>query len=212
MRQRFRAKEVDQARRTGDDILHVRVLAIQDAQGIGVQTTASILVKLVGMLLKIGNQFGAMHRPLGRLSEGVELQSDIVKAKVIPKAGAHDDQFGIDIGTGKAEGLDADLIELTVASFLRPLMTEHLPHVIQALRMLCRQLVLDDRAHATRCSFGTQGQCLAVETVGKGVHFLLDDVSDFADGALEKRRRFNNGQTDRAIAVGFEPGPHGFFK
>ena len=41
--------------------------------------------------------------------------------------------------------------------------------------------------------------------VDEGIHFLLDDVGDFANGALEQRCRFDDRQADRPVAVALKP-------
>jgi hypothetical protein len=90
------------------------------------------------------------------LPKRIQLQLDILQPEVIPKPGAHQDEFGINIGTGETERLDTNLVELAITTFLRPLVAEHLPHVVEALRMLRSQLVLNQGAHATGRAFRTQ--------------------------------------------------------
>ncbi len=146
---------------------------------------------------------------LFRLAQAVDLQFDAIQAEVVPQAGPHQDHFGIDVRPGKADGLDADLVELAVAALLRPLVAEHLADVVEAARDLVSQAVLDDGAHATGRAFRAQGQLLAVQAVVEGIHFLLDDVGHFADGPLEQRCRLDDGHADRPVAVGFQPGTDG---
>ena len=207
--QRFGTEIVDQLRRRGAQILQRRILGIENAQRVGIEATLAVLVEQLGVFLEIGDQRGAMLGALFRLAETVELQFDAVQPEVGPQTGAHQDHFGIDIGTGIAERLDADLVELAVTPLLRPLVAVHLADVIEALRLAGDQVVLDDGTHAAGRPFRAQGQRLAVEAVDEGIHFLLDDVGDFADGALEQRRRLDDRQADRAVAVGLQPRPDG---
>ena len=72
--------------------------------------------------------------------------------------------------------------------------------------------MLDRRAHAGGGAFRPQRQVLAIERVLEGVHLLLDDVGDFADGALEQGRRLDDGHADRAIAIALEPIAHDVFE
>ena len=94
-------------------------------------------------------------------------------------------------------------MKLTVTSFLRTLVAEHLTNVVEALGLAGGQIVLNNGAYTTSRTFRTQGQRFAVEAVDEGIHFLFDDVGDFTDGALEKWRRLDDGHANRAIAVGF---------
>ncbi len=84
-------------------------------------------------------------------------------------------------------------------------MAEHLADVIKALRLTGRQIVFNDGPHATGRAFRAQGQRFAVQAVDERIHFLLNDIGDFADGALKERRRLDNRQTDRSIAVALQP-------
>jgi hypothetical protein len=52
----------------------------------------------------------------------------------------------------------------------------------------------------------------SVEAVDEGVHLLLDDVGHFADGALEERRRLDDGQADRPVAVALQPRTDGLLE
>ena len=134
---RFCTKVVEQFRRTNDHLLHRRVLAIENTQRIRVETTFCFFIEQIDVFFEISNQLCTMTSAFVQLPKRIQLQLDAVQSKVIPKTGAHQNLLGVNIGAGIAEGLDADLIELAITPFLWPLMAEHLPHVIQALRMLC---------------------------------------------------------------------------
>ena len=95
----------------------------------------------------------------------------------------------VDVGTGEAERFDAELMELAVASLLRPLVAEHRAAVPQPLRAVVEQVVLDRRAHARRRAFGAQRQAFAVQRVDEGVHLLLDDVGRLADARTKSSVR-----------------------
>ena len=203
---------VEQFRRTNDHLLHRRVLAIENTQRIRVETTFCFFIEQIDVFFEISNQLCTMTSAFVQLPKRIQLQLDAVQSKVIPKTGAHQNLLGVNIGAGIAEGLDADLIELAITPFLRPLMAEHLPHVVQTLWMLRCQLVLNDRTHATGRALRTQSQRLAIQAVDEGIHLFFDDVSHFADGALKKRSRLDNRQTNRPVAIALQPRAHGFFK
>ena len=164
------------------------------------------------MLLEIGNQRSAVFRPLGRLTEAVQLQFDAFQAQVIPQTGAHQDQFRVDIRSAHAEGFHPDLMELPVAPLLRPLVAEHLAHVIQPLRLPGRQVVLDHRPHATGRAFRAQSQGFAIQAIDEGVHFLLDNIGHFPDRPLEQWRRLDDGHADGPVAVALQPAADGVFE
>ena len=112
---------------------------------------------------------------------------EIADAQTLPQVGGHQDDFGIDVRPGEAKCFDADLVELAVATFLRTLVPEHRPRIPELLGGVVKQVVLDHRAQGTGRTFRTQRQAVAVQAVGKGVHFLLDDVGHFTDRADEQR-------------------------
>jgi hypothetical protein len=140
------------------------------------------------------------------------LQRYAVEAEVAPQTRAHQDLFGINVGAGKAERFDADLMKLTITPFLRSLVPEHLAHIVEPLRLLRHEIVLDGGAYAAGGTFGTQCQCFAVERIDKGIHFLLDNVGHFADSALEQRCRLDDRQADRAVTIALEPRTDGFLE
>ena len=95
--------------------------------------------------------------------------------------------LGVDVRTGKAERLDVDLVELAIAALLRPLVPEHRARGPQLQPRAAQQAVGDRGAHDAGGGLRTQRQAVAAG-VGEGVHLLLDDVGELADGALEQRR------------------------
>jgi hypothetical protein len=103
MRQRLGAQLIDQLRRAEDHFLQGRVLAVEDAQRVAVQTPPAVVVEQFAVLLEIADQLGTMARTLARLAQRVELQGYAVEPEVIPQAGTHQDLFGIDVRAGKAE-------------------------------------------------------------------------------------------------------------
>ena len=147
MRQRGLAQMVQQPRRRLDQRLHQRVFAVEHAQRIGMHAAPGVFIQRLLVRLQILHQFGAVSQALFRAADGIELQLDIVKPEVVPQPRAHQQQLGIHIRAGIAQGFRADLMELAVASLLRPLMPVHGPHVIQPLRIAIEQIVLDCRAH-----------------------------------------------------------------
>src|SRR5690606_33390254 len=142
----------------------------------------------------------------------IELERDARQAEIVPQSLAEQDDLAIRIGTAEAERLRAYLVELAVASLLRPLVAEHRPHVPEPLGAVVEQVVLDRRPDHARRAFGAQRQGLAVERIDEGVHLLLDDVGHFADATHEKARRLDDGRADLLVAVGRHGAGHGLLE
>ena len=91
-------------------------------------------------------------------------------------------------------------------------MAKHGPHVPQALGAVIQQVVLYRRAHAGSRALGAQGELLAIERVGEGIHFLFDNVRHFANRPMKQSRRLDHGHAYRPIAVGTQPVTDRLFK
>ena len=105
-------------------------------------------------------------------------------AQLAPPAGGQHNQLGIDIRPLQAKRFGANLVELTVAAFLRTFVAEHRPNVPQALFLIVQETMFDTGAYAASRAFRTQSQAIAV-TVLKGVHLFFNHVGHFADSAFE---------------------------
>ena len=132
------------------------------------------------------------------------------------QARAEHDQLRVDVGTRKAERLRIELIELTEAPRLRPLVAEHRSGAPDALALVVQQAVADHRAHDAGGRLGAQRQRVAARIL-EGEHLLLHDVGELADRALEQRRVLDDRHADFLIAVrgkqlardAFQPMPAG---
>ena len=204
MRQRGLTQEVDQLGRSLDHRLHRRVLGVKDAQRVGVQATLAVFIEQIGVGLEVSDQGLAMGLALFRLTQAVELQGHVfahLQAEVTPQGGRHEDEFGVDVGTCKAQHLRAHLVELAIAALLRALVAEHRADVVQALAAFVQETVLVDGTHGTGRALGAQRELVAVEAVFEGVHLLLDDVGDLAQAAHEQGRGLDDGRAHVLEAV-----------
>ena len=68
MRKRFGPKKIDELRRVLRDFLHRRILGIQHAQRIGIETALRFFVEGIDVLLEIRDQFLPMRRALATAS------------------------------------------------------------------------------------------------------------------------------------------------
>jgi hypothetical protein len=84
-----------------------------------VQAALRVGVQHVPVLLEVLHQRRAMGAPLLGLAQAVELELHPGQAQIAPQRARHQDHLGIDIRPGKAQGLDAHLVELPVAAALR---------------------------------------------------------------------------------------------
>ncbi len=120
---------IDQPGCGGDQVLHRRILAVQDAQRVAVQTPLCLGIQRVSMPFEIGYQFYAMALPRVGITQRIQLQRNIGQSQLAPQPGAHHDLLDVDIGTGETQRFDAELMELAVAALLRALMAEHRPRI-----------------------------------------------------------------------------------
>jgi hypothetical protein len=107
----------------------------------------------------------------------------------------------------EAEHLDADLMKLAVASFLRALVPEHRPPVPEALDLIAEQAVFDAGAHAAGGTLRAQGQTVTVAIL-EAVHLLFHDVRHLTDGTSEQLGLLDNRHTHFAKPVGLEHATH----
>ena len=92
-------------------------------------------------------------------------------------------------------------MELPVAPLLRTLMAKYGAHGPNAQGAVVQRVVLNHRTQEARSELGAQGQLVAIETVGEGVHLLLDDVGDFTDSPHEQSGGLHDGRAHVSIAV-----------
>ncbi|GBH08435.1 NADPH-dependent 2,4-dienoyl-CoA reductase [Pseudomonas syringae pv. actinidiae] len=193
---------IRQLGRINQHSLGFRVLGVQYAQRIGFQATLAVFIQLIKMGRKKLDQCIAVTRTRLAGAQAVQLKLDrIANAQHAPQAPGHDDQFGIDVRTVKIENLDTNLVKLAIAAFLWTLVAKHRPDVPQFLNLTATgNTVFKNRTHTGGSAFRAQGQRVAV-TVGEGVHLFFDDISHFADRALEQVGKFDDRHTNLPVTV-----------
>src|SRR5450830_1872452 len=117
------------------------------------------------MLLEINNQISAMLVALLCITNRIELKTDILQSKVIPKTLAHHDQFGINIGTSKTQRFRTNLMKLAIAPTLRTLMPEHRTCVPKPLGAIVGQIMFESSTHHTSSTFRTQCQIISIHRI-----------------------------------------------
>src|SRR6185295_3575696 len=164
------------------------------------------------MSLQISNQLCAMQASRSRVAQRIDLKLEPFQSQSPPEIRSHGHVLHIDVRPGKTKRLDTHLMKLTIAALLRTLVAKHWPHVEQPLSAVIKQVVLDHSAYAGSSALGAQRKTLTIELIHKGVHFLLDDVSDFADGAHEKLGFFQDRHANIAITILRKPRTHRVFE
>src|SRR5579863_162911 len=122
---RLRIQMIGEERRARNDRAHFGILAVQDAQRIAVEAPPAVAVQRALVRLEVADQLLAVDAPRLRRAEGVDLQPYPLDAEPPPEPRREGDQLRIDVGTGKADRFEVELIELPVTALLRPLVAEH---------------------------------------------------------------------------------------
>src|SRR5579859_1057545 len=200
MRLRFRIQRVEQQRRPGDDPLHVRVLAVEDAQRIAVQAPPAILIQGGFMRAEISCELVAIGGARGGGAERIDEKLQAREAQPPQQPRRQQNHFRIDVRTREAECLRVDLMELTISSRLRPLAPEHRAHAPYAQPILPQQTVGYHGPHDSGGGFRTQGNVIFA-LVDEAEHFLFDDVRKIADRALEQLRLLDDRDAEFLVAV-----------
>ena len=141
----------------------------------------------------------AIRRAARVVADRVDLQARIGDAVARDEGACDLHHLDVGFGPGEAEALDAELIGLPVAPRLRTLVTKERTDVIQPLRSLREQLVLQERAHDRRRPLGAQRHA-AIALIGERVHLFFHDVRRLADAAHEELRRLEHRRADLAVA------------
>ena len=145
---------VEQARGAIDERAHLFALAVQDAQRIGLQSPTAVFVKRRAVRGEVIDQ--ALTIGLARIqrAQRIELERETPDAQLPPQARAHENNLGIHVRALQPERLDADLVKLPIAPFLRTLVAEHGTRIPKALNLIVKQTVLDARAHGSGSALG----------------------------------------------------------
>ena len=152
----------------------------------GVQKVAQALVK---------------DRAAFRAAQGIEFQGQVFQAQLGQKRPEHEHDLGVGLWRVRAQNLHIELVELAQTALLRALVAEHGAAGEEFGRPVGRVLAgLDEGAQHAGRGLGAHGQGAAL-AVGEGVHFLLDHVGFFADGAGEELGLFQDGHAHFLASV-----------
>ena len=201
-----------QARCALAQLMTVRIFAVQKTQRIAVEAALAILAQLVEVRLEESLQLFSVLRTTFGAAYGIDFQLQILQAQTLQYLHSQQNDFRIDIRTGYAQSFYTELVELTQTACLRTVITEHRSDVIE-LRgsVILAQLMLNVSADSTGGVFRTQGNA-AVAAVGKGIHFLFNNVGGITDTALEQLCMLKHRSSDFFVAILCANFAHGFFQ
>src|SRR5690606_13104009 len=203
MAARFLVQVLGQPWRALDERLHLRILAVEDAQRIAFEAPAAVGIELRFVLAEVLHQPRTIGLARLRRPERIDFETHAGDAERAPQPRGERDQLRIDVRTCVTDGLHVDLPELAIAALLRALVPEHRPDAPELVALPAQHAVRDHRAHDARGSFGPQREALSA-LVGKGVHLVLDHIRELADRTLEKLRVLDDGHADFLVTVGRE--------
>ena len=200
-------ERVFQARRVRQQLTLGWRLGVENAQRIGLQAAPAVLAQPIAEGLEETAQGLAIGRAGLLVADRVQQHHQLGVAQLTEEPDQHRQQLGVPPGPRVADQLGADLVELAVASLLRPLVAKVGADIEQALRQRpVVQSLLDEGAHHRRGGLGAQGQAAALLVV-EGVHLLADDVGGLSHPAHEELRVLEQRRPDLAVAVVREDPP-----
>ena len=121
----FLVQMIQHLRSRTNELLHIRILRVQNTQRVLVEAANTILIQLVFHAGKVAHQLLAVGAARRVRAERVDLQLQAPKPQSGPQAGTHDNQLGIHVRAGEAQGLNIKLMKLAVPPFLRFFITKH---------------------------------------------------------------------------------------
>src|SRR4051794_2442240 len=96
--------------------------------------------QLASALLKVDHELFSVCGAAGRIAQTVELEGNLGgDAQSLQQPRTDRDNLDVCQGLGRADQLDADLVELAEPTLLRPLVTEHGPIIEQLEREMLDQ-------------------------------------------------------------------------
>src|SRR6185437_11816822 len=157
---RLRDEMIGEERGAGNDRLHLGILAVEDAQRIALEPPAAVGIERTLARAEVLDQPLPVGAPRLRRTEGIDLEPYPPDPEPAPQARRERDQLRVHVGSGNADRLDVDLVELAVPALLRPLVTKHRSHAPELVPLAAQHSVGDERAHDAGGRLRTQGQAL----------------------------------------------------
>jgi hypothetical protein len=183
-----RAEKIQYHRGVGQLGLAFFVLAVKNPQRVGLYPSLAIFAKPVLPAPEEILDLLLIGKPTGRVSQGIDLEADVLEFQGCKKAHQHDQNFRVSLCFLNPQDLSIDLMELAVPPLLRAFVPEHGPdEIIFAHGLLNVKTMLEVGTHDGGGGFGPQSQRIPV-AVGKSIHFFSHDVRGLTDGPGKKLR------------------------
>ncbi len=197
---------VQEAGRRGHHLLRAAVAGVKGPHRVQLDALAYLAGQRVAVRAQVGGELLAVLGPRLRRAEAAQAQAG-PHSDGFEQLGQEDDELGVGLGRGRADGLRPHLPELAVATALGGLGAVEAAQVPELHRLgQLVHAVLDvgaaDRGGALRAQ--RQGPPGAVV---EAVHLLADDVGRLAHSAGEELGGFESRGLDAAVAGRLEDAP-----
>ncbi len=189
----------------GVDRLVGLVLAVEDTQRIALQAALRILGQLGDVTGIVVDQHLAIDAAALGIAERIDLEHAAFEdAETIEDVSGHRDHLDVGGRLGRAQHLEVDLMELTLAALLRPLVAKHRAGGEELQRQLLAEFAVGHEgpadARRARRVFRPQGERFTAAIL-ECVHLLGHDVGRLADAARKKLGELEDRRRHLAIAV-----------
>ncbi len=153
------------------------------------------------MLGIIGSQAIKIRWSAAIAADAVQVKAETVQPQVYIKLPSYIDDLGIEGGVAVSQGLDTELVMLSVSSCLGTLVPEDSCHIVEP-HWLGKGVhpMLHVGAADRRSPFRAQGQLIPTPVL-KRVHLLLYNVGLLTDAACEKASVLKSGGVYALISV-----------
>ena len=196
-------ERIGKQRRGGDELAHVGILAVENTQRVALEAPLAVFVEPVLVRREILDELALVFDPGLRGAERIDLQRRALDAERLPQPRRDDDQLGVDLGVAVTQRLDVQLMELSVAALLRPLVAKHRARAPELLLLIVQQSVAQTCPDDARRRLGPHRDLIAVAIL-KGIHLLLDDIGRLTDRAAEELGPFEHRKPNLTVAVTIE--------
>jgi hypothetical protein len=200
---RLGVERIEQQRCTGNDALHIRILAVEYAQRVAGQAPLAVVIQGRYVRAEIGGELFAIRRARCRRSQRVHHQLHIAQSQNFKQPGREQNHFSIDIRTFESEGFRVDLMKLAIPSGLRALAPKHRSHAPDSQPALAQHSIRDHGTHDAGGRLGTQGDVIFT-LIDEAEHLLFHDIREIADRAFEQLGLLDHGHSEFFVPIACE--------
>src|SRR6202011_6401895 len=162
------------------------ILGVEEAERVLLEPRAALLAQIGKMRPVIRAQQLPVCWTANFIANAVQLQGharDVEPGKPFP---SKHDRLHVEQRATVTDGFDPELVKLSKASGLGPVVAEVRPHVVEPHRLrLLLETAVEVGSHDGGGPFRSQGQ-RTIASIREGVHLLRDDVTPLAGAAYEE--------------------------